>query len=309
MLVPIAFSMKDYGGDASFDLASTLRAGNHATSHANGGQPPAIAFAADDYKNGTFSAVDVSGALTTSADRTRAAPIVCEGNTNSSSTPGLGAMHAQDFCYAIQAGALRTNPNSGPDGVGVQAHIAYTLEARAEVQAVCITGEVTHTLKAEGFDASEDGSGRGQPIAAAPLPIGLDEEQNAMVDAFGCLKARSKGGGFEGSVMQSDMAVRRLTPRECERLQSFPDFHTLIPMKIVTASRAETMLVKGDPVMEIAGVWWALSADGPRYKALGNSMCVFNMRWIGRRVHFALTGAWPACANFMHEREVGWVAA
>jgi len=39
--------------------------------------------------------------------------------------------------YAIQAGALHENPNSGPDGVGVQADIAYTLEARAEVQAVC----------------------------------------------------------------------------------------------------------------------------------------------------------------------------
>lgn len=38
--------------------------------------------------------------------------------------------------YAIQAGALRTNPASGPDGVGVQADHAYTLEARAEVQAV-----------------------------------------------------------------------------------------------------------------------------------------------------------------------------
>lgn len=43
--------------------------------------------------------------------------------------------------YAIQAGALRTNPTSGPDGVGVQAGHAYTLEARAEVQAVCVTGQ------------------------------------------------------------------------------------------------------------------------------------------------------------------------
>lgn len=73
----------------------------------------------------------------------------------------------QDFeveTFAIQAGALHTNPNSGPDGVGVQEGHAYTLEARAEVQAVCVTGQVTHTLKAEGFDASEDGTGRGQPI-------------------------------------------------------------------------------------------------------------------------------------------------
>ena len=44
MLIPIAFSMKDYGGDASFDIAVTLRAGNHSDSHANGGNPPAIAF-------------------------------------------------------------------------------------------------------------------------------------------------------------------------------------------------------------------------------------------------------------------------
>jgi len=61
---------------------------------------------------------------------------------------------------------MRTNPLSGPDGVGVQADHAYTLEARAEVQAVCVTGDITHTLKAEGFDGSEDGSGRGQPIVA-----------------------------------------------------------------------------------------------------------------------------------------------
>ena len=52
-------------------------------------------------------------------------------------------------------------------------------------------------------------------------------------------------------------AVRRLTPRECERLQGFPDDYTLVPYR------------KG------------LMADGPRYKALGNSMAVPVMRWIG----------------------------
>ena len=55
-------------------------------------------------------------------------------------------------------------------------------------------------------------------------------------------------------------AVRRLTPRECERLQGFPDDYTLIPYR------------RG------------MSADGPRYKALGNSMAVNVMRWIGRRI-------------------------
>ena len=56
------------------------------------------------------------------------------------------------------------------------------------------------------------------------------------------------------------MQVRRLTPRECERLQGFPDDYTLIQ-------------VRGKP-----------SADGPRYKALGNSMAVPCMRWIGERI-------------------------
>lgn len=54
--------------------------------------------------------------------------------------------------------------------------------------------------------------------------------------------------------------VRRLTPRECERLQGFPDDYTLVPFR-------------GKP-----------AADGPRYKALGNSMAVPVMRWIGERI-------------------------
>ena len=54
--------------------------------------------------------------------------------------------------------------------------------------------------------------------------------------------------------------VRRLTPRECERLQGFPDDFTAVPYR-------------GKP-----------AADGPRYKALGNSMAVPCMAWIGRRI-------------------------
>lgn len=59
----------------------------------------------------------------------------------------------------------------------------------------------------------------------------------------------------------SGYVVRRLTPTECERLQGFPDGHTDIPYK-----------GKEHP------------ADGPRYKALGNSMAVPVMRWIGERI-------------------------
>jgi len=78
-------------------------------------------------------------------------------------------------------------------------------------------------------------------------------------------------------------AVRRLMPIECERLQAFPDNYTLIPVK--KAKKRSKMY----DYAEIDGQLWQLAADGPRYKALGNSMCVFNMRWIGQRIHNHLT--------------------
>ncbi|MCA3512251.1 MAG: DNA cytosine methyltransferase [Rhodobacter sp.] len=56
-------------------------------------------------------------------------------------------------------------------------------------------------------------------------------------------------------------AVRRLTPRECERLQGFPDDYTDVPWR----RRNST-------------------PDGPRYKALGNSMAVNVMGWLGERI-------------------------
>lgn len=63
------------------------------------------------------------------------------------------------------------------------------------------------------------------------------------------------------AVYQTSMAVRRLTPVECERLQGFPDGYTNIPWRKA-----------------------AESPDGPRYKALGNSWAVPVVRWIGERI-------------------------
>lgn len=140
------------------------------------------------------------------------------------SSKGEPATRRQDFeveTFAIQAGALRTNPNSGPDGVGVQAGHAYTLEARAEVQAVAFTQNTRDEVRYIGGDGGD--------------------KPHAMVG----------------------MQVRRLTPRECERLQGFPDGYTAIPWRKKPADECP---------------------DGPRYKALGNSMAVPVMRWIGERI-------------------------
>lgn len=82
------------------------------------------------------------------------------------------------------------------------------------------------------------------------------------------------------------MQVRRLTPREAERLQGFPDDYTLIPV-----GRAKNEPFDGAvAVQDDDGAWhyFKPAADGPRYRALGNSMAVNVMRWIGERIEAAL---------------------
>lgn len=179
--------------------------------------------------------------------------------------------------------------------------------------AKCVTGDVTHTLRAEGFDASEDGTGRGNPIvafnpratdvpvtgditgaldASFPGPAICFSAKDYGGDAMTELAPTLRAGGHAGShanagvmpaiafqsvdfgadatvelsptirrhdpmAVNVQSAVRRLTPRECERLQGFPDDYTLLP---------------------------GYDADGPRYKALGNSMAVPVMAWIGERI-------------------------
>jgi site-specific DNA-cytosine methylase len=155
---------------------------------------------------------------------------------------------------------------------------------------------VAHTLRGEGHDASEDGTGRGVPIVVAFALRGRDEgaqpEMHDEVDTTGSLRSSSGGSsrdyiafttkesGSDATLnltptlraengdphMTGRMAVgdasmvRRLTPRECERLQGFPDDYTQVPYRKKPA------------------------ADGPRYRALGNSMAVPVMRWIGERI-------------------------
>jgi DNA (cytosine-5)-methyltransferase 1 len=114
------------------------------------------------------------------------------------------------------------------------------------------TDLVTHSLRGEGFDASEDGQ-----VAVAFHNNLARYGGNVETERTGPLKAV---GMKDPTLMMRGMQVRRLTPRECERLQGFPDDYTLIPHRNKQ------------------------SADGPRYKALGNSMAVPVMRWIGERI-------------------------
>ena len=246
-----------------------------------------------------------------------------------------------------------------------------------------VNGDIAHTLKAEGFDGSEDGTGRGTPIIAmahgqggaeiktddsaptltcnheAPIAtygipgnwigrapenggnatepmhdvspcltvadrhgvayafkagqgakaggIGYAEEQSPTLTSASsgtnlvptiCIQhasigrhdaAGSQGKGYQedvaftqdssssADVVQYGMQVRRLTPIECERLQGFPDNHTLIGWRGKSAADCP---------------------DGPRYKAIGNSMAVPVMRWIGGRIAAAIPVEAPAPRNW-----------
>ena len=88
------------------------------------------------------------------------------------------------------------------------------------------------------------------PDAAKSTGLGVGQDGEAMYTL-------TKG---DHHAVATQSAVRRLTPKECERLQGFPDDYTLVPHR-------------NKPM-----------ADGPRYKALGNSMAVPVMHWIGKRI-------------------------
>lgn len=112
--------------------------------------------------------------------------------------------------------------------------------------AVCVTGEITHTLKAEGFDASEDGTGRGQPIVThyQEAEFGVAE-----YDTAGTLRA-GRIPEHEMVVNHATMAVRRLMPIECHRLQGFPD---VLEWKFDEMTRDEVILaalINGDIIVD-----------------------------------------------------------
>ena len=122
-------------------------------------------------------------------------------------------------------------------------------------------GQVSQTLKTDLAHQS------GPCLAVAPIGC-FKSGQGAKSRSIGYSETVSPtlpsnaGGNTAPSLVQT-MQVRRLTPTECERLQGFPDGWTAIPWKKKDAEDCP---------------------DGPRYKALGNSMAVNCMEWLGERI-------------------------
>ena len=128
---------------------------------------------------------------------------------------------------------------------------------------VVVTGAITARFGGNAMGAPEVDAGLYIAVAQ-PGAYGADLSQKAegigyTFERSTCIAPGTHPG--HGNHVQLGMRVRRLTPIECERLQGFPDGWTNIPWR----KKPE-------------------SPDGPRYKALGNSMAVPCMEWIGRRI-------------------------
>lgn len=273
--------------------------------------------------------------------------------TLSARTQGGGGLGTDFECQGgLVAGTLSANPKAAGSATQQDAHAGLLIPA------------VAHTLRAEGFDASEDGTGRGTPL----VPVAFDTTQitskanvsspkpgdpchplcagaHAPAIAFGCkdsdparsvseqvsptLRAmghqtsHANAGGqvavayttklhntasnnagklfkerttcldanSPAPALLTPNQVRRLTPRECERLQGAPDDWTLVPKlgKPRKQRKNEPDSHYADYLQRHSGGTdgGPMMADGPRYRMLGNSFAVPVIHWIGQQIQHA----------------------
>ena len=271
--------------------------------------------------------------------RERIADSLTVGSNQCSGFPGDITHDVSPALVSSGRGVERTGETRGQDPVIAVQAVANPLTARMHkgINTTMDEGQtmVAHALRAEGFDASEDGTGRGTPlvpmayrtsgncgawatgettdalttatdpnhhvlafsskdygndaaeqvsptlramphdgshangggqmaVAYSIMPMNSGKDYKAReTDVSQPIMAGGPVGGNQGGDYVATQSVRRLTPTECERLQGFPDGWTAIPWRGKDADACP---------------------DGPRYKALGNSMAVNVMRWIGQRI-------------------------
>ncbi len=125
-----------------------------------------------------------------------------------------------------------------------------------------------------------------QPLEPFAVGGGVPRAQGEIMATLDA--ARESRGANQQRFLANAHIVRRLTPLECERLQGFPDNYTLIEWDAARrdiddhAETVEYLLAHGFNYTEAEE--FAITPDGPRYKACGNSMAVDVIEWIGRRI-------------------------
>ena len=215
------FVVKTYQGKQETTVAATLQTTCHEYSRADG------------FNTVVYENHPADSRVTEMGD-------VCSKVTSAWGTGGGNIPFALKS-YALQGSMIGRAEKNGPQGDGVNEDISFTLNTTDR-------HAVASTFKIRG---GCEGGGKG---------YGFDAYNNAVTGNV--TKTLDTGSDYHHvpNIYSQNMAVRRLTPVECERLQGFPDGYTDIKLN-----------GKQTP-------------DGGRYKALGNSMAVPVMAWIGRRI-------------------------
>ena len=237
-----AFRMQAFGEYSNDDTASTIKA--------------------RDYKDATdLVTSSVVGALCARDFKGVGNQYVNEGKCLPVTIP----IHDQATRHSGKRGDKRDGKGNGL-GVGKDGDPCPTL-TKGDKHAVLYENHpndsrVTGPLEVAPSCVSRYGTGGGN----LPLVQAVDTYNQCLQETAVPIRSTASDICHTGGVLDHRVrsAVRRLLPLECERLQGFPDNHTLIPWKKKPADQCP---------------------DGPRYKALGNSMAVPCMRWIGTRIH------------------------
>ncbi|WP_457659573.1 DNA cytosine methyltransferase [Sinorhizobium medicae] len=272
------------------DVAHTLKAeGADASEDGTGGGTPNVCIHADSIGR-------TGEAVTPSADaagvvrlRNPGMGIAADGTTYNLMTSGQPhavafVQNSRDEVRLMGGDGQIVGALAAETGAKQQCYLAQTVAIRGRDGGATagLGGEVATALR-----ASQGGGDK--PHVLAAIRYG-EHQQDTLHHESGIMSTlpsgtNNNGAHYTKTVINS--AVRRLTPMECERLQGFPDNHTRIPLrryktKKVTRTRPEDMWEN------INGEWWLMSADGPRYKALGNSWAVPKFAWLGARIQMLM---------------------
>jgi len=267
-VVPVAISTahtKSNGSSFSDDVAHTLESGGaQAVAFAQNTRDEVRLYGGDGKTVGALSAQPGAkqqsyiafSAKDYGADVSDIAPTL-RGMGHDGSHPNGGGQiaiaSAQNQEGDVLSGDVMQSLGTNSNATGRNAPtIAFTLHGSDGTVSAASTTEVAGSLRTRAPGTIENSSTTAvlqEQSVASPLTASYGEQ----VD-------RSDTRSGPPNLLHSQMAVRRLIPLECERLQGLPDNYTLIEYRSKPA------------------------ADGPRYKALGNSMARPVMHWLGQRI-------------------------
>jgi DNA (cytosine-5)-methyltransferase 1 len=247
----VAFTARDYGADATENLAPTMRS---------------LAKGADGHQSGSHGLAVAYPINSMNAFR----------SPDAAASTGLGVGHDGEAMYTLTKGdhhavAFDWKMDAKARSIGLSEEQSPTLSTGADRYAVLTSEPAIYQDSEFGVQAYDQaGTLRAGRIPAHQMTL---QNSTQAVDVYNgaitgevCATMGTSGSPINsaGPQVMQQSTVRRLTPVECERLQGFPDNFTAIPWRKKGAEDCP---------------------DGPRYKALGNSMAVPVMRWIGERIN------------------------